>query len=113
MSEGQTKALPRLRWWFWLVLFAPALISATAPVITLWSHPHNVLAWLSFANIVVAFPLNFVCSIWAARQIILRRDHRSGSSPWMFLWGPLIFFLNAAIAFGGCAAMEEFARSIR
>src|SRR5688500_7497971 len=107
MIQDQSKTLQRLRWWFWLVLFAPALISATAPVLTMLSHPHNVLSWLALANIVVAFPLNFVCSIWAARQIVFLRDSRGGSSPWMFLWVPLFFFLNAALAFGGCAAGEK------
>jgi hypothetical protein len=62
---------------------------------------------------VVAFPLNFVCSIWAARRMVLLRESRAGSSPQMFLWVPLFFFLNAALAFGGCAAGEQIARLIR
>ena len=95
------------------MLFWPAMISVTAPATARWVSPHNVLGWLFFMNAVIVLPLNFVCSIWAAKLIVLRRDPRGGSSPWMFLWGPLFFFLNVALVFGGCSAMEQFARSTR
>jgi len=59
----------------------------------------------------MALTMNFVCSNWAAKQIILLHDRRGASSPWMFLWGPLFFFLNVALAFGGCATLERVASS--
>ena len=111
MSEDQTKTLRPLRWWFWLVLFAPALVflGGTATIVSL----ANGFGGLVFVTVFIALPLNFICSNAAAKQLVLLRDSRGGSSPWMFLWGPLIFFLNVTIAFGGSAAMEQFARSIR
>lgn len=113
MSDAQPQTSRQLRWWFWLVLFAPAMISLSAPAPARWLHPHNVLGWICFVNLFVALPLNFVCSNWAAKRIILRRDPRGGSSPWMFLWGPSIFFLNVALVLGGCSAMEQIALSAR
>ena len=113
MSEGQTKNLRRLHWRFWLVLFAPAMISVTAPVTTYWLHPYNVLGGMAFVNLAVALPVNFICCNWAAKQVVLLRDTRGGSSPWMFLWGPLFFFLNVVVAFGGCAASARIAQLTR
>jgi len=112
MGQEQTKSPPRgLRWGFWLVLFWPAMISLAAPVAARWVSPHNVLGWVFFVNVVIALPLNFLCSNWAAKQIIRLHDARGASSPWMFLWGPLFFFLNVALVFGGCAAIEQFAHA--
>ena len=104
MSEGQSNAPHRLRWWFWLVLFLPATVAlaGTAMVIALGRGPGG----LFFANIILALPLNFLCANAAAKQLVLLRDARGSSSPWRFLWGPLIFFLNVAIVLSGCAAMR-------
>ena len=64
MSDEQPRTSQRLRGWFWLALFAPTLISVPAPLMTRWLHIHNVLGWLFSVNIVIALPLNFVCSNW-------------------------------------------------
>lgn len=112
MSAEPSAPRPRLRWWFWLVLFAPAMISVSAPLSTLLGHKYDLFSWV-LLNIYIVLPMNFVCSNWAAKQIVLLRDPRGGSSPWMFLWGPLFFFLNVALVFGGCAATEQIMRSTR
>jgi hypothetical protein len=110
MIEDQSKTPHRLCWWFWLVLFASAFValSGTAIIVASGKGPGG----LYFVNVMIALPLNFVCSNAAAKQLVLLCDSRGGSSPWMFLWGPLIFFLNVAIVFGGCAAMEGLARRL-
>jgi hypothetical protein len=107
MSEDQSKTPHRLRWSFWLLLFAPAFvaIAGTAILVASGKGPGGLL----FVNAMIALPLNFVCSNAAAKQVVLLCDSRGGSSPWMFLGGPLIFFLNVAIVFGGCAAVEGLA----
>ncbi len=109
MTEDQSTTPRRLRWWFWLMLLAPAFVAlaGTAIIVALGNGPGGFL----FVN-AIALPLNFVCSNAAAKQLVLLRDSRGGSSPWMFLWGPLIFFLNVAIVLGGCGAVERLARSV-
>src|SRR5205085_226910 len=97
MSEEESIDSRPLRWRFWLVLFAPAIVALGGMALGAG------LEVAMFVNVFVALPLNFVCSNDAAKQIVRVRDPRGGSSPWMFLWAPLIFFLNVAIVFGGCA----------
>ena len=101
----------RLRWWFWLILFGPALFSLIGNT-AVYSFGLG-LGGLCLVNILLALPMNFVCSNWSAKRIILLRDERGGSSPWMFLLGPLIFFLNLSLCFGGCTAFEQSSRSFR
>src|SRR5689334_4443236 len=110
MSDEQPQTSRPLRWWFWLVLVAPVLVSLSP---AMFVPLRRVGMGIVFLNLYVALPLNFVCSNWAAKQIVLRRDPRGGSSPWMFPWGPSFFFLNVALVFGGCSALEQFARSAR
>ena len=105
MSGEQKQSSPQLGWRFWLVMLAPTLVALSAP---LFSRPGNMGGGLPL--LYIAIGLNFYCSNWAAKQIILRHDPRGGSSPWMFLWGPLIFFLNVALVCGGCALMMQGSR---
>jgi len=81
MIEKQPTASHRLHWRFWLLLFAPALVSLGATALGLG------LGGVFFVNVYIALPLNFVCSNAAAKQLVLLRDSRGGSSLWMFLWG--------------------------
>ena len=106
MNSGAGHA-KKLRWWFWFVLLAPALIALGGTAIV--AAFGKGLSGLFFVNILVALPLNFVFSNAAAKQLVLLHDGRGGSSPWMFLWGPLIFFLNVALVLGGCSAMAKLA----
>jgi hypothetical protein len=101
----------KLRWSFWLVLFGPTLLSIVGNV-AVYSFGLG-LSGLFAVNILMALPMNFVCSNWSAKQLVLLRDSRGGKSPWMFLWGPPIFFLNLSLCFGGCTAVENIARTIR
>lgn len=110
MSADEQPVHRKLRWWFWPVLFAPALFVLTVTAAITLSGPHNFLASLAFMS---ALPLNFVCSNWTAKKLVLLRDSRGAASPWMFLCGPLIFFLNVALTFGGCSMMEQIAPSPR
>jgi hypothetical protein len=98
MSENEQNVRPKLRWWFWLVLFAPTLAAIGSP-----------LASLSVAENIAVFALllNFICSRWAGKQIVLLRDSRGGSSSWMFLWWPLLFFLNFFLSLAGCASLNK------
>ena len=109
MNQRGTKTLRPLGWWFWLVLFAPTIVTLLGTALVPRLHPQGGLAGLAFVNLCLGPAVNFVCSIRAARMV-LQRDHRGNSSPWMFLWGPLFFFLNLAILFGGCALMKNFSR---
>lgn len=101
----------KLRWWFWLILFGPALFSILGNL-AVYSFGLGLVG-LFFVNIALALPMNFVCSNWSAKQLVLLRDSRGGGSPWMFLWGPLIFFLNLSLWFGGCTAFENIGRTIQ
>jgi hypothetical protein len=107
MSQDQSKTLPRLPWWFWLMLLAPAFVAlaGTAIIFAFGKGPGG----LFLVNVLIALPLNFVCSNATAKQLALLCDSRGACSPRMFLWGPLIFFLNVAMVFGGCAVLEQHA----
>ena len=108
MSEEQTKALRPLRWRFWLVLFAPAIITMLGTACL--ARLHGGLAGVTFVNLCLGPAVNFVCSIKAARIMVSRNDHRTRSNPWMFFWTPLFFFLNVAIVFGGCVLAQNMGR---
>ena len=86
------------------MLFAPSLVALGGTGIA--SALGQGIGGLVFVNIYLALPLNFLCSIDAAKQLVRLRDDRGGSSPWMLVWGPLIFFLNVAIVLSGCAAVD-------
>ena len=103
MSDRQTNTQRRLHWRFWLLLFAPSLVALGGTGIA--SASGQGIGGLFFVNIYLALPLNFLVSIDAAKQLVRLRDNRGGSSPWMLVWGPLIFFLNVALVFAGGAAM--------
>ncbi len=110
MNEGETKSLHRLGWRFWFVLFAPTIITFIGTALVPRLYPKGGLSGLVFVNLCLGPAVNFVCSIRAARMVVLQRDHRGASSPQMFLWVPLFFFLNLAIVFGGCVFMQNSSR---
>jgi len=94
----------RLHWWFWLLLFAPAmLIVMVAPlpgVITLHPGERNWLSNLVWPGLLV---LNFVNSLLVAA--VLERSRTGRRSMWSLGVGALLFFLNLFVSFGGCAVL--------
>jgi hypothetical protein len=106
MTEDQTPNPHRkIRWWFWLLLVAPAIFSIAGTTLSeAIVKGEEQLGLMVSVNLLGALPLNGICSACCA--IHLSRV-RTGTvhMAWLIL-GTLGFFaLNIAIAFAGCAGV--------
>ena len=103
MGEEPTKTPRRLRWWFWFLLFAPAVVNVSGlslpGVVTMHPGEHN---WFSNFVLSVLFLVNLVSSLAAAA--CLERAFYGRLSVWIIPVGSAFFFLNLVLSFGGCMA---------
>lgn len=102
MSETPPRPSPPLRWWFWLVLFAPSIVfSVVAPNSPLIkSHLHGYEVWVTKVLWTFFGSLNVVCSMAAAGLI---ESARTGQVTARSLaWASFLFFMNVVVGFAGC-----------
>ena len=96
----------RLRWWFWLILFAPTILSPFIPaVVSGWvppnvRYPHN---WILGASFYVFIALGF--SVGIPASIIYHRV-KGGLTVTRVIFGVFVFTsLNAITSCGGCVVV--------
>jgi hypothetical protein len=103
-DENETSRLKRIRWWFWLLLIAPAAFSIAATMLSdVLVSGEEQLGLMVSLNLLGALPLNGICSACCAVHLSRVRTGETRLA-WLVL-GTLGFFaLNVALAFAGCAA---------
>ena len=102
LSEHEQRR--RLRWWFWVVLLAPAAVSPLIPgVVSFWapSDPRSAGGWVMGASLGVLIPINAICSIVASFIFCRARTGRVGSVS-VILNGFLFFAMNLILSYAGC-----------
>lgn len=92
----------RLRWWFWVMLLAPAvsfvLVTPLTPVMKI--HLQGAEIWIARAVWASFAVMNLLCSLGAAAY--LERALYGRVSAWTIPVGLAFFFLNLVLSFGGC-----------
>lgn len=93
----------RLRWWFWLILFTPTILSPFIPEIVSGWAPPNVRyphTWILGASFYVFIALGLSAAIPAS---IIYHRVRGGLTVTGVIFGAFIFtLLNAITSYGGC-----------
>ena len=102
--EAGGKARRKLAWWFWLMLFAPAVTSvALTACAAAFGQGEEPLGWMIGMNLLLALPLNGICA--ACGAVHLSRVRTGQTHPvWVVVGALGIFGLNVALAFAGCAS---------
>jgi hypothetical protein len=103
MTDDQNDS-KNLRWWFWLLLFTPAIVCAAGTtIISSQAVGRFTMEPLFLVGLVGGGLLNLICSSFAAARFVAARSvdpyEQSGRLSWCFLF----FVTNLLLCFGGCA----------
>lgn len=94
----------RLRRWFALIAISPALLSiALTALASLVDSGEQELGWIVSGNLLIALPLNGICSAYCAAHLSRVKTGRVQTG-WLVLGALGFFCANMALAFAGCAA---------